>query len=303
MLGGFAEPIGLRPNRESFCASPPPLADTPPTDRIGFPPGSVRRIAEAQPVRFGVRRGTSMAKSGSPLDLERSGEPNPPSPCGTPRGSDSEDPLVRTQTEVTMNSSSSSPSPSSAIPSRSLLSRALRPLAAAAVLAATGCTTQTQTFEGYSDEQVWSAMVAAARSPEYDDWKIAENEMFVDEEGRRLEVYRVVRRLYVTPHSEPLKESREWRMQMVLAHDDEAGAPVVDFTARQITVPAHVWAEADRYFNQVRSLLGPARGLDTPPGPAAAPSAETTEPVAIGAGDQPTTDSNAPAAAETADLP
>ena len=129
--------------------------------------------------------------------------------------------------------------------------------AAVALVATTGCTSRTQTFEGYSDDQVWSAMVAASRTPEYDDWKVADNDVFVDEEGRRIEVYRRLRRLYVSPHSDPRKEDEEWRLQVMLDHDESADAPMVDFTARQITVPAHAWREADRLFAQVRALLGP----------------------------------------------
>lgn len=100
-------------------------------------------------------------------------------------------------------------------------------------------------------------MVAAAQTPEYDDWKVRQNEVFVDVSGRRLEVYRVLKRLYVTPFADPRKEDREWRIQVLLTPADSSDSPTVDFTARQVTVPAHVWQEADRYFAQVRSLLGP----------------------------------------------
>lgn len=121
-----------------------------------------------------------------------------------------------------------------------------------------GCTTRSATFEGYADDQVWSAMVAAARTPEYDDWKVRDNQVMVDESGRRLEIYRYLKRLYVTPFADPQKEEKEWRLQIVLSRDESLDAPTVDFTARQISVPAHVWREADRYFAQVRTLLGPA---------------------------------------------
>lgn len=147
------------------------------------------------------------------------------------------------------------------------------------VLVATlaGCTTRSATFEGYGDDQVWSAMVAAARTPEYDDWKVRDNEVFVDESGRRLEIFRVLKRLYVTPYAEPQKEDEEWRLQVVLSRDEELGAPTVDFTARQVSVPAHVWREADRYFAQVRSLLGPAAVPPADPTTAApAPAGEGT---------------------------
>lgn len=136
--------------------------------------------------------------------------------------------------------------------------RGALPLAAAvALVATTGCTSRTQTFEGYSDDQVWSAMVAASRTPEYEDWKVSDNDVFVDEAGRRIEVYRRLRRFYVSPYSDPRKEDEEWRLQVMLDRDGSADAPSVEFTARQITVPAHVWREADRFFAQVRALLGP----------------------------------------------
>jgi len=93
--------------------------------------------------------------------------------------------------------------------------------AVAFFVAASGCTSRSATFEGYGEDQVWSAMVAAARSPEYDDWKVRDNEVYIDESGRRLEVY------------------------------------------------AHVWREADRYFAQVRTLLGPAA---SPPSSTPAPT-------------------------------
>ena len=61
------------------------------------------------------------------------------------------------------------------------------PSSAVLIAGLVGCsTTSTQVFEGYGDDQVWSALVAAAQSPEYDDWKIAENQVFVDEAGRRV---------------------------------------------------------------------------------------------------------------------
>lgn len=133
----------------------------------------------------------------------------------------------------------------------------LAPLAAAVAVAG-GCVTRSQPFPGYNDDQLWTAMVATAKAPIYDDWKISENEVMVDEAGRRIEIYRIVRRTLVSPHADPWKEEMEWRMQVVLGRDWDGTTPIVDFTARQMTVPAWVWAEADRYFAQMRTLLGPA---------------------------------------------
>jgi len=145
-------------------------------------------------------------------------------------------------------------------------------LAVPAITSLLGCTSRSQVFEGYGDDQLWTAMVATARAPSYDDWKIDENEVFVDDAQRRIEIYRVLKRTYVSPYSDPRKEEEEWRFQIVLARDAELDQPMVDFTARQITVPAHVWDEADRYFAQMRLLLGPVKS------PAADAPATTEEP-------------------------
>ncbi len=135
-----------------------------------------------------------------------------------------------------------------------------------------GCTTRSQVFEAYSDEQLWTAMVATANAPTYDDWHVRRNEVFVDEDQRRIEILRVLRRTFVSPHADPLRQEREWRFEILLAHDEELDAPVVDFTARQLTVPAHVWQEAERYFAEMRTLLGPAHGA-VPDAPAVDPDA------------------------------
>jgi hypothetical protein len=133
-----------------------------------------------------------------------------------------------------------------------------------------GCTTRTQVFEGYNDDQLWTAMVATARSPDYDDWKVSENEVYIDDASRRIEIYRRLKRTFVSPYAEPRREDAEWKFQIVLARDEELDEPTVDFTARQIKVPAHVWREADRYFMQMRTLLGPMQPKQAP-APAAEP--------------------------------
>jgi hypothetical protein len=145
-------------------------------------------------------------------------------------------------------------------------------LAAIVAFAGAGCTTRSQVFEGYSQDQLWTAMVATARSPAYDDWKISDNEVYIDEDARRIEIFRVLKRTLVSPYSEPRRESEEWKFQIVLARDEELGQPLVDFTARQVDVPAHVWDEADRYFMQMRTLLGPVKSPSSEPASAAEPT-------------------------------
>ena len=72
----------------------------------------------------------------------------------------------------------------------------------------TGCTTRSQVFEGYPDDQLWTAMVASAKSPSYDDWKVMDNEVYADERARTIEIYRVLKRTYVAPESTVLEEER-----------------------------------------------------------------------------------------------
>jgi hypothetical protein len=148
---------------------------------------------------------------------------------------------------------------------RSLIHSSPLLVAAATLTLGTGCTTRTQVFEGYADDQLWSAMVASAKSPSYDDWKVMDNEVYADESRRTIEVYRVLKRTYVAPEAPVREEERAWKFQIVLGHDPAALAPAVDFTARQLSVPAHVWREADRYFVQMRLLLGEAAGNSPAP--------------------------------------
>lgn len=137
-------------------------------------------------------------------------------------------------------------------------------IGAVAAIACTGCTTRSQVFDGYGDDQVWTAMVAAARTPAYDDWKVVENDVFVDDATRRIEIYRSLKRLYVTPFSDPRRESEEWRFRVELGRDESLDAPEVFFTGREIAVPAHVWDESDRFFRQMRTLLGPMKAPEAP---------------------------------------
>ena len=74
-------------------------------------------------------------------------------------------------------------------------------LATGFISATVGCTTRSQVFEGYGDDQLWTAMVASAQKPTYDDWRVMDNEVYVDEATRRIEVYRVLKRTLVTPYS------------------------------------------------------------------------------------------------------
>jgi hypothetical protein len=149
------------------------------------------------------------------------------------------------------------------------------PVIAAVSLAATcGCTTRMQSFPGQSQDRLWTAMVATARTPSYDDWKVMDNQILADTEQKRIEVYRVLKRTVSHSESKPSVEERSWRFQIAMTEErDESGSansPSIQFTARQIAVPSHVWTEADRYFNQVR------RFLEAPPDPTSSVNAAPT---------------------------
>ena len=170
----------------------------------------------------------------------------------------------------------------------------------------TGCTTRSQVFEGYPDDQLWTAMVASAKSPSYDDWKVMDNEVYADERARTIEIYRVLKRTYVAPESTVLEEERAWKFSITLGHDAEALAPSVDFTARQMAVPAHVWREADRYFVQMRLLLGqPASGSASSGGASSdsASSGSASSPSAAAATTPAEAANGSPAAPPAEDLP
>lgn len=143
---------------------------------------------------------------------------------------------------------------------RTLLANAFSATAIACTLSCmTGCTTRTQVFEGYDDDKLWNAMLATAKAPAYDDWKVMDNQVFAEPGEKSIEVYRVLRRTSMHPDSATTTEERDWRFRILLTHEEAKGAAtpgtMVNFTARQFAVPAHVWKEADRYFAQVRVAL------------------------------------------------
>ena len=125
--------------------------------------------------------------------------------------------------------------------------------ALALVVALGGCTTMRQTYPDATARQVWSAMVAVARSPSYDDWDVLNNETWVDEEHGRIEIYRQLRRVIYQPVSRPRTERREWRFEVVL---EKPEPPTVAFVSRGLGVPSHAQAEANRFFVDVWTILG-----------------------------------------------
>ena len=121
------------------------------------------------------------------------------------------------------------------------------------ILAATllcGCTTVQREFLGSPSDQVWTAMVAVAQSPDYDDWTVTQNDVWVDDASQRIEIYRRMRRVIHQPAYRARRENREWRFQVTFE------PPMATFISRGMGVPAHAQEEAEHYFDDVLDLLG-----------------------------------------------
>ena len=128
-----------------------------------------------------------------------------------------------------------------------------RPLIPVVVLlVAGGCTSVERTFDGYDRDQVWTAMVATARTPVYADWKVAANDVWVDESAQRIEIYRQLRRVLYRPGADPHHETQTWRFEVRL---EGHNPPTASFVSRGIGLPTDAQYEANRFFLDVRDLL------------------------------------------------
>jgi hypothetical protein len=120
------------------------------------------------------------------------------------------------------------------------------------LLVAAGCTTVERTFDGYGSDQVWTAMVATARTPAYADWKVAANDVWVDESEYRIELYRQLRRVLYRPGADPHHETQTWRFEVRL---EDQTPPKASFVSRGVGLPTDAQYEADRFFLDVHDLL------------------------------------------------
>ncbi len=126
-----------------------------------------------------------------------------------------------------------------------------------------GCASESRSYPGYTQQQVWTAVVAVSRNPDYSDpldptnrWTVVRNDAWVDEPNHRVEIQRELRRVLIRDGAKPLHESREW---MFTVEMEPRERPVVHFTIRGTRIPAHGWREEDRFFTDLGSFLeGPA---------------------------------------------
>lgn len=156
------------------------------------------------------------------------------------------------------------------------------------VMSVTGCTTVTQSFPGEAPAHVWTALIAIAESPQYDDpdparrWFIRENDVWVDEAGSRIEIYRKLDRLLVRPGTKPQRQRQTWEFRILL--DVVEGEPHAKFVSRGSAVPTHAQSEGERYFRDVRMLLSSGQigaEPETQPAPADGGEAMPPEPESV----------------------
>ncbi len=137
-----------------------------------------------------------------------------------------------------------------------------------------GCTTVHQEFAGLPSDQVWTALVAVAESPDYDDWTVTDNDVWVDEAAQRIEIYRRLRRVIHQPAYKARRENREWRFHVIFEPTDP---PLATFTSRGLGVPSQAQHEGERYFQDVLDLLSGMPQQDEAPSTASSDTSDTPD--------------------------
>lgn len=131
-----------------------------------------------------------------------------------------------------------------------------------------GCTTNSAVFEDRSPEQIWTVMVTVAQSPEYEDWTIMANDVWVDPNYDRIEIHRRLKRDYHEPNLEPVRQIETYDMQFIL---ERTNPPVVTGTIRNPVIPVKGQEMIKHYLDEMRKLLSP---IPNQPGVAASGSPE-----------------------------
>jgi hypothetical protein len=157
------------------------------------------------------------------------------------------------------------------------------------LLTACGVTERRAVVGGRDPAQIWAAMKAVAQTPDYymasDDigerWIVRSNDVWIDDDAGRIEVYRRLEREIHQPLAKPQHEQREWKFEIVLEQPAPPAEPIMLFRTRNSGVPAHAWQEAAWYFNEVERFLGPMPATPAT-APAELPAPAATAPAASG---------------------
>jgi len=106
---------------------------------------------------------------------------------------------------------------------------------------------------------VWTAMVAAANSPEYKSndprrrWIVEENAVDANAASGHIQIHRVIARSLQLPQQKMQHDRRNWLFDIYLLPNDP---PTVTFDALHSgLIPVHTVDEADRYFTLIDDIL------------------------------------------------
>merc|ERR1712124_239740 len=80
----------------------------------------------------------------------------------------------------------------------------------------TGCTSKSEVFSGRTPEQVWTVMATVAQEPDYDNWILLENNVWVDSNYDRIEINRRLKRDFHDEGSNAQRQIETVDMQFVL---------------------------------------------------------------------------------------
>jgi hypothetical protein len=122
-----------------------------------------------------------------------------------------------------------------------------------------GCTSKSEVFSGRSPEQVWTVMATVAQEPEYENWILLENNVWLDSNYDRIEINRRLKRDYHDEGANSIRQIETLDMQFVLERTDP---PAVTGTVRNRMIPVKAHAALDQFFAEMHELLAPATDVE-----------------------------------------
>ena len=127
------------------------------------------------------------------------------------------------------------------------------------VILTAGCTSKSEVFPGRSPEQIWTVMTTVAQEPEYDNWILLENNVWLDLNYDRIEINRRLKRDYHDEGADALRQVETLDMQFVLERTDP---PIVTGTVRNRMIPVKARAALDEFFSEMHQLLSPVNEVE-----------------------------------------
>ncbi|MSR28774.1 MAG: hypothetical protein EXS03_04255 [Phycisphaerales bacterium] len=143
-----------------------------------------------------------------------------------------------------------------------------------ASFAVVGCASATRDYPGVTRDALWAAAVGAANHPQYTDWFVAENGVFVDEAELRIEIHRELKRDHAPPGAALRRESETWSLSVRLDMDDRIPKVCVD--SRAGIKSRGFKRQADHFFSEIDSRLAQVSPKDAG---ATVPAAEAPGPL------------------------